>query len=233
MKNNTSALINECFNGKMSIPTFVKLVFSIFKENITDITIMAVLTNIPFLIFKLTIEKGSTLELIANFIAVALSVILTVGIMKLIDSRSKGTDITWIKALLSIKENWMIPAGAILVQNFLIALGAQFFSLFGIIINIMLIASIPLATLGGRNIVTSIIESFNLVKVNFFDVAAKILILSAILGMVMSGIRYLGGANVIVASVGVIAMGVLSTIVTLASMVLFYNLPVVNKNNTF
>ena len=233
MKNNTSALVNECFNGKMSIPTFLKLVFAIFKENITDITIMAVIVNAPFLISKLIVEKGGYLELIVNFIAVALNVMLTVGIIKLIDSRSKGNYITWSKAILSIKENWMIPTGAILVQNLLITLGAQFFSLLGIIVNIMLIVSIPLATLGGRNIVTSIIDSVNLVKINFFDVAAKILILSAILGIVMVGVTTLSSANAVVAMVGAIAMGILSTIVTLASIVLFYNLPVANNKNTF
>ena len=223
MKYNTSEIINSCFNGKMGIGDYLKTVFGLFVGNIKDIVLITLAVQLPII----GISMIPLPSLAYGLLGIVAQVIYIVSIIKLIDSRAKGKEISWIGAIKLVKENWIQSSGAIILQSFLMGLGMKII-IVPIIITVILAVSIPMGALQGKTMFESAIDSFNLVKGNILDVLLKLLILSALTGIFLGGLSTIANMNPSLAIVISILSAVIGTVQAISSLVFFYNLPSVD-----
>ena len=220
MKYNTSEIVNSCFNGKMGIMDYLKTVFALFIGNIKDIFIITLAVQIPIL--------GLSMLKLPNFLygilGIIAQVIYIVSIIKLIDSKAKGNPTNWLGAIKLVKENWIQSSGAIVFQSLLMGLGMKII-IVPVIITVILAVSIPMGALQGKTMFESAIDSFNLVKTNLIDVLLKLLILSAVTGVLLNGLRIIYTMNPSLALVINILSAVIGTVQAISSLIFFYNLP--------
>ncbi|MGL5821290.1 MAG: hypothetical protein ACRCYE_06615 [Sarcina sp.] len=217
--NTTANIINRCFNKKLSFVDFTNSVFGLFKGNFKDLAIITIITQLPLLL--LTAFNASAF--VINILSIIAQVIYIVSIVKLIDNRAKGNLIGFKEAILLVKEKWLISSGVIILQSFLllVAGGIPFAP---ILANVFLAVAIPIGILQERSMFESVVESFKLVKNDCLNIFLKLLIISAITGIIIVGLNMLymvsGNLKIIVS----IAATIIGTSQILASTVLFYNI---------
>lgn len=230
--NNTAKALNGCLNGRMGVLNFLRVTFDIFKSNFKALAMITMLLQIPILIIAF-VNIPKSMAFIAAGISAATSVIAMVSVINLIDSRANGKEMSWLNAIISIKNNWFVPSCVVIFQSMIIAMGTVSLQSIGVILgitlNIILVVSVPLATLGNRTIIGSFLDSFDLVKANFLDVAVKILTVSLILGLISNLINQMASQGIVFTIVGVLISSLLSTVSVIASMIFYYNLPMIGK----
>lgn len=217
--NNTANIVNRCFGKKLSFVDFTNSVFGLFKNNFKDLAIITVITQLPLLLL-VTFKAPS---FIINVLSIIAQVIYIVAIVKLVDNRARGNMIGFKEAILLVKENWLLSSGVIILQScILIFSGALPF--LPLLVNVFLAIAIPIGILQERNMVESVVESFKLVKNDCLNIFLKLLIISAITGIAITGLNILyminGNLKIIVS----IAATIIGTSQILASSILFYNI---------
>ncbi|MGL5635083.1 MAG: hypothetical protein ACRDDL_08490 [Sarcina sp.] len=217
--NTTANIINRCFNKKLSFVDFTNSVFGLFKGNFKDLAIITIITQLPLLL----LIAFNASAFVINILSIIAQVIYIVSIVKLIDNRAKGNLIGFKEAILLVKEKWLISSGVIILQSFLllVAGGIPFAP---ILANVFLAVAIPIGILQERSMFESVVESFKLVKNDCLNIFLKLLIISAITGIIIVGLNMLymvsGNLKIIVS----IAATIIGTSQILASTVLFYNI---------
>ncbi|MGL4739723.1 MAG: hypothetical protein ACRC41_02840 [Sarcina sp.] len=217
--NSTANIVNRCFGKRLSFVDFTNSVFGLFKNNFKDLAIITVITQLPLLLL-ITFKAPS---FIINVLSIIAQVIYIVSIVKLVDNRARGNMIGFKEAILLVKENWLLSSGVIILQScILIFSGALPF--LPILANLFLAIAIPIGILQERNMVESVVESFKLVKNDCLNVFLKLLIISAITGIVVAGLNILymltGNFKIIIS----ILATIIGTSQILASSILFYNI---------
>ena len=222
MNNGTAVIVNSCFGGKMGFVDYLKKVFGLFKDNIKDLAIISILSQIPLMILAFL----NLPAIIVQVIGVVVQIIYMISIIKLIDNRAKGNMISAIGAMKLVKENWLAASGAILLQALLFGVGGRI-PFLPIIISVILAVSIPMGALQNKSILQSAADSFKLIKTQMIDVLAKLLLLSAISGILMFGLNLIYMAVPSTLLVVNILTSILATVQMISALVLFYNLPTV------
>ncbi|WP_297521515.1 hypothetical protein [uncultured Clostridium sp.] len=222
MNNGTAVIVNSCFGGKMGFVDYLKKVFGLFKDNIKDLAIISILSQIPLMILAFL----NLPAIIVQVIGVVVQIIYMISIIKLIDNRAKGNMISAIGAIKLVKENWLAASGAILLQALLFGVGGRI-PFLPIIISVILAVSIPMGALQNKSILQSAADSFKLIKTQMIDVLAKLLLLSAISGILMFGLNLIYMAVPSTLLVVNILTSILATVQMISALVLFYNLPTV------
>lgn len=230
--NNTAQALNGCLNGRIGVLNFLRIILRIFKSNIKDLVLITMLLQVPILILAF-VKLPASMSFIIAGVSVATTVVTMVSIINLIDARANGKDIIWLDAIISIKNNWFIPSCVIVFQSLIVAMGTVSFKslglLLGIILNIILVVSVPLATLGDRTIMGSFLDSFDLVKSSLIDVTVKLITISLILGLVTNIITIMASKGLIFTIIGILLSALTSSVSIIVSMVFYYNLPMVEK----
>lgn len=230
--NNTAQALNGCLNGRIGVLNFLRIILRIFKSNIKDLVLITMLLQVPILILAF-IKLPASMSFIVAGVSVATTVVTMVSIVNLIDARANGKDVMWLDAIISIKNNWFIPSCVIVFQSLIVAMGTVSFKsvglLLGIILNIILVVSVPLATLGDRTIMGSFLDSFDLVKSSLIDVTVKLITISLILGLVTNIITIMASKGLIFTIIGILLSALTSSVSIIVSMVFYYNLPMVEK----
>lgn len=230
--NNTAQALNGCLNGRIGVLNFLRIILRIFKSNIKDLVLITMLLQVPILILAF-VKLPASMSFIVAGVSVATTVVTMVSIVNLIDARANGKDIIWLDAIISIKNNWFIPSCVIVFQSLIVAMGTVSFKsvglLLGIILNIILVVSVPLATLGDRTIMGSFLDSFDLVKSSLIDVTVKLITISLILGLVTNIITIMASKGLIFTIIGILLSALTSSVSIIVSMVFYYNLPMVEK----
>lgn len=222
MKYNTSEIVNSCFNGKMGIIDYLKAVIGLFAANIKDLALITLAIQIPLIMIAMVPLPS----IMFSLLGIVTQVIYIVSVIKLIDERAKGSRINWLQAIKLVKENWVQSSGAIILQSFLMSLGMNII-LVPVIITVILAVSIPMGALQGKTMFESAIDSFNLVKTNLFDVLIKLIVLSALTGVILALFEFVATVNPGIALLMSVLAAIVGTIQAISSLVFFYNLPTV------
>lgn len=227
MNNGTATIVNACFNGKMGFKDYLKAVFGLFKDNIKDLAIISLIAQLPIMalaMFKLP-------ALLVQIVGIVVQIVYMVSVIKLIDNRARGNQISAIDAIKLFKENWLSASGAILFQSVLYGIGGRIplGPIIPMIISVVLAVSIPMGALQNKSMIESAVDSFKTVKDHMIDVLAKLLMLSVITGLIVFALNFIVLAVPSAFMIVNVIVSILATSQMISGLVLFYNLPTVKE----